>query len=336
MVENALNSRADVEAAAWYARLSNARVSPSDLDAFFAWRKTPDHETAYARVEQLAGLARSLADDPELQAMAEEAANRPRGILVWFAAARRHRRPLAWVSAGVLVAASAIVGVSVFKLTGHAYETAIGERRVVALSDGSSLELNTDSKVRVRFAKGERRLYLDRGQAMFAVAHDATRPFIVTAGDTSVRAIGTRFEVYRAASGVRVILAEGRVQVSEQKAATPPVTLSAGQRLDLAKSPAPTAAPPRPVRIDVAAATGWTQGRLTFQDAPLSQAVAEVNRYSLRKVVLGADTPPDQKINGVFDAGDVDAFASGVSEMLDLKRTRRADGTVELTGAPPG
>lgn len=335
MVENAMSARADKEAADWYARLSHPRVSKTDIDDFFAWSQNPDHDRAYKRVQALANLARKLSDDPVLQAMAEDAANRPRGFWATLAPQRMVKRPSAWIAAGVLMASMATLAITIARQAGPTYETVVGERRVVALSDGSSLELNTDSKVRVRFEKDQRRLYLDRGQAMFAVAHDPTRPFIVTAGDTSVRAVGTKFEVYRTGAEVRVILAEGKVQVTEAPHPKAPVTLTAGERLDVPGKAAASALP-RPRKVDVAAATGWTQGRLTFQDAPLASAVAEVNRYSLRKVVLGQGAPPTQKISGVFDAGDVDAFALGVAEMLDLKPSRRSDGAVELTGAPPG
>ena len=107
--------------------------------------------------------------------------------------------------------------------------------------------------------------------------------------------------------------------------------LSAGQRVDVVR-----AAPVKPVAVDVAAATGWTSGRLTFKDVPLAEAVAEVNRYSRRQVVLGPGAPADQRVNGEFDAGDTETFARGMAALLDLKSVPRPDGGVELTAERSG
>jgi transmembrane sensor len=269
-----------------------------------------------------------LADDPRLQALAERAARRPREG-AWLARLG-WPGPALFGGLGLLAAGLAAGALLWIQPFGQTYDTSVGERRAISLEDGSTVELNTDSRVRVRLGKTERRLELLKGQAMFAVAHDASRPFIVTAGDTAVRAVGTKFEVYRTGGAVRVILTEGRVQVSRSGQTAKPVTMTAGERVEAAPGEALKAAP-----VDVAAATGWTQGRLTFQDAPLAQAVAEVNRYSRRHVVLGAGAPTDERVNGVFDAGDTEAFAHGVATMLDLTAARRADGAIELTGRRP-
>lgn len=327
------DKRARDEAAAWYAKLSAQRVSNADVAAFFAWRENSLNDAAYTRIEALTTGVRALADDPRLQAIAEAAARRPRGMGARLRGLGQGRGARA-AGFGAALAAAAVIGAVLFGQAGQqTYRTQIGERRAISLADGSTVELNTNSQVRVRLSKSQRSLILDKGQAMFVVAHDAGRPFVVTAGDTAVRAIGTRFEVYRADHAVRVTLAEGRVQVSQagkasaQDAARPaPVILTAGQRVDVV-----SAAPVRPVAVDVAAATGWTNGRLTFKDVPLAEAVAEVNRYSRRQVVLGPGAPAGERVNGEFDAGDTETFARGMAALLDLKSTPRPDGGVELT-----
>ena len=320
--------RASDEAAAWYAKLSGQRVSNAELSAFFTWRSDSLNDAAYTRIEGLTTSARALADDPRLRAIAQAAAVRPRESETLLA--RLRRRPGTIAGFGAVLTAAAVVGAVLLHPPGQqTYRTDIGERRAISLEDGSSIELNTNSQVRVRLSKARRDLILDKGQAMFAVAHDAGRPFVVTAGDTSVRAIGTRFEVYRAQDAVRVTLAQGRVEVRQagkSNTQAPPVTLTAGERVDVA-----AARPAAPVVVDVAAATGWTSGRLTFRDVSLAQAVAEINRYSRRQVVLGPGAPADQRVNGVFDAGDTEAFVAGVAALLDLKSAPRADGGVELT-----
>lgn len=323
--------RAETEAAAWYARLS-AQVSNQTLAEFFDWRSDSLNDAAYTRVEALTTTARALADDPRLQALAEEAVARPREKTQDPPAGRRPAL-LAGVLAGLLLTAAAVVSAVVVRpWDGQRYDTAVGERRAIALQDGSTVELNTDSRVRVRLSKGERRLTLERGQAMFSVAHVPGRPFLVTAGDTTVRALGTRFSVYRTKDAVRVTLAEGRVEVAAPKAWTAPVTLNAGQEVEAG----PAAAQGRPRPVDVAAATAWTQGRLTFHDTRLADAVAEVNRYSRRRVRLGPGAPADQLVNGAFDAGDTTAFVQGVTALLDLTAQTRPNGDVELTAPHDG
>lgn len=329
------DKRARDEAAAWYAKLSAQRVSNADLTTFFAWREDSLNDAAYTRIEALTTGVRALADDPRLQAIAETAARRPRGIGARLRGLGQGRG-VRTLGVGAALAAAAVIGAVLLGQAGQqTYRTEIGERRAISLADGSTVELNTNSQVRVRLSKAQRSLILDKGQAMFVVAHDAGRPFVVTAGDTAVRAIGTRFEVYRADGAVRVTLAEGRVQVSQagaQNTARPaPVILSAGQRVDVVR-----AAPVKPVAVDVAAATGWTSGRLTFKDVPLAEAVAEVNRYSRRQVVLGPGAPADQRVNGEFDAGDTETFARGMAALLDLKSVPRPDGGVELTAERSG
>ena len=330
----ARDRRARDEAAAWYAKLSGQRVSNQELAAFFDWRSDSLNDAAYTRVEALTASVRKLADDPRLQALADQAVRRRRegfALPDWIKALARPR------SGGLLIgalAAAVAVGVMLLGAPGQeTYRTQVGERRAISLEDGSTIELNTDSQVRVHLGKAQRRLTLDRGQAMFAVAHDPSRPFVVTAGDTSVRAIGTRFEVWREKDAVRVVLAEGKVQVTKTSPSgskpAPPVILAAGARLDVTK-----AAITAPVAVDVAAVTGWTQGRLTFKDTRLADAAAEVNRYSRRQVVV-APVLADQRFNGVFDTGDTEAFAAGVAAALGLKHATRPDGTIDLTPARP-
>lgn len=326
----AQEQRARQEAAAWYARMRGPRISHREVTAFYAWRQDALNDAAYGRIEALSAGVAAHAGDPRLQAIAQAARAR-RASSARLAWTPRGSGP--WI-AGLATAAAVVVGVvSLAQPFGQTYRTTVGERRAVTLADGSTIDLNTDSVVRVRLSRERRAIRLDQGQALFAVAHDATRPFIVTAGDTAVRAVGTRFEVYRTGAVVRVTLAEGQVQVIQAHAPAP-TTMRAGTRLDVA-GPAPA----RPVAVDVAAATGWTDGRLTFQDTPLAQAVAEANRYSRKKVALGPGVPAGERVTAIFNAGDTTAFVDGVSKLLDLRSTTRADGVIELTGldrpAPP-
>ncbi|WP_369059051.1 FecR domain-containing protein [Caulobacter sp. 73W] len=302
-------TRAEKEAAAWFTRLSAPKVRNRDLDAFYRWRRLPQNAAAYSRVEGVFTTVQDLAGDPDIDAAAIEALNRH--------AQSRHRRPV-WrdpraVTAGIMVTAVALAAVIVTTSLGRTYETEVGERRIIRLSDGSTLQLNTDSRVRVRLGKARRLIDLERGQAFFDVAHDPSRPFTVDAGGVDVTALGTKFDVRRDANGAYVTLVQGRVVVRREADHYDAITLDPGQGATAEQN-----GPPRLLATDVQAATSWTQGRLVFHDTPLFAAVAEVNRYSDRKLTLGDGVDPQARINGVFDAGDVAAFATAAADVLEV------------------
>ena len=317
--------RAD-EAAGWLARLNTTKISNSDLDAFWAWRRDPLNRAAYERIEDFNAAARRLKDDPDMKAAVHEAMTRRpwwRDILAALAFPR-----------GALVTGALAAGVAAVLLLapdrgGERHTTEVGEQVMVRLVDGSKVQLNTDSALRVRYGKSERRLVLERGQAFFDVAHDPARPFVVDAGKASVRALGTRFDVRRSDGEVEVTLAQGRVEVTPEQANARTWTLSEGQHIRIAPDHSDVA----PSSTDLAVATAWTSGRMFFHDTPLAQAVAEVNRYNRKKILLGAGAPRDMKINGAFDAGDTEGFVAAAAEGLGLEVARKADGVIELRGS---
>jgi len=320
--------RTEREAADWFSRMNQPRVENEDLEAFAEWRRDPGNLAAYNRMEDISRAVRAMKDDPDLQAAARTAATRPRGWRDRLAGALA--RPVRRWGAGLALAgAVAASTVAWFAFTAPTYSTAVGEQFSARLEDGSRVQLNTDTKLRVRFSAGERRVELQRGQAFFEVAHDSGRPFIVAAGPAQVRAIGTRFDVRRDQDAVRVTLAEGRVAVRDDKVSAGAWTLSPGQSLALD----PRATGATPTSVDVPAATAWTTGRVSFRDVTLADAVAEINRYSRGKIVLGPGAPAERKINGVFATGDTDEFVAAVSALYGLKSVRRLDGRLELRSA---
>lgn len=316
--------RRSEEAAAWFARLSTPKISNTTLDGFWTWRRDPLNRAAYERVEDFSAAARGLRDDPEMKAAVGEAMRRKPWWREALASIRSSRG--AFLIGGALAAGAMAAVVLVLTGGGDRYSTGVGQKITVSLADGSSVQLNTDTRLRVRFDKNERRLSLERGQAFFDVAHDAARPFIVDAGRARVRAIGTRFDIDRAHQDVEVTLAQGRVEVTPVGSGHGGWTLNAGQRIRIDRDS--TAAVP--VAADLATATAWTTGRIFFHDTPLAQAVAEVNRYSRRKIALGAGAPRDMKINGAFETGDTEGFVAAAAAGLDLVVEHRLDGAIEL------
>ena len=319
-------TQAEREAAQWFTRMLTPPIENEDLAAFEAWRRNPDHLAAYNRMEDISRLALSLRSDPDMRAAATAMRARARTSRPWWSApfSSSPRRWAIGIAFAGLAAASAVA----WKISAPTYETNVGRQMVATLSDGTRVRLNTDSALKVRFERGVRRVDLRKGQAFFDVAHDPGRPFIVAAGDTEVRAIGTRFDVRRDEDAVKIVLAEGKVAVTERDAHPSSLTLAPGE--SVTTSGAITA--PKPVKTDVAVATGWTSGRLKFRATPLAQAVDEVNRYTRNKIVLSANAPADARVNGDFAIGKPDEFISAVSALYGLRSDRRFDGSTELRG----
>ena len=318
--------QARTEAADWFARLNRRDVSSQDMEAFRIWRKLPGHKEAYDEVDAFWRRSETLNSDPDIQAAIAGALGRtaqPPPI--------RTRRGARYGVAFALALVAAIGGG--YMLWGpRTYGTGVGEQRTVRLADGSTVILDTDSVVAVRLSAARRDIRLRRGQALFEVAHDTARPFVVTAGDTSVTALGTRFDVRRDGEGATVTLVKGLVEVREASQAGRDQVwrLAPGQRV-ATRAPAPA---PRPV--DVTTVTSWTSGRLVFRSVPLRDAVAEFNRYERQKIEIEGPLG-DELISGVFAVGDTNTFVGSLADVHDLAVVRPDNGrAIRLTRAGDG
>lgn len=312
------------ETASWFARLNQRKVSADDVKAFSAWRRIPENAEAYDRMQAVWEATETLADDPEIAALTEQARRPSTAPARARALFSDILKPLG--AAGAAMVILLVAGVAVWGLSRSApYATGIGEQRTVRLEDGSRITLDTASKVEVRLGRDQRSVVLVEGQALFDVEGDAGRPFVVTAGDTQVTAMGTRFEVRRVGSGARVVLIEGRVAVRDGSGPDRAWSLAPGQQL-LTAAPRPAVA-----AVDVPTATSWTSGRLIFRETPIGDAIAEVNRYSPRRIDLQASEFAAIPVSGVFDTGDVDGFVSALTDLYPLQATRLADGRIVLS-----
>jgi len=317
-------TKADREAAEWFARLGRRSITNAELSEFEAWRRAPDNLDAYNRVEAVWQSADRLARDPDILKVAQDALDRkPKTRKV-------DRRTITWLGIGVIGAgAAAAVGLTFIRPgMPDAYSTRVGQQLPITLADGSSIRLDTDSALRVRYEKGRRVILLDRGQALFNVAHDASRPFIVQAGDTSVTALGTVFDVRRGPADVRVTLVTGSVAVRDAgTGGDRNWRLAPGGQVRIEPKAAKVST------VDGLTATSWSQGQLIFRDTPLVEAIAEVNRYLPHKIVLADASVRDVRVNGVFNTGDRDAFVSAVSEVMGLTGRPQTDGSIRLVTA---
>ena len=211
------------------------------------------------------------------------------------------------------------------------FETQVGEQRIVQLVDGSVLTLNAQSLVAVRMGRSQRDIRLLRGEAMFKVAHDTARPFLVHAQRTTVRAVGTQFNVYARPDGsTTVAVLEGKVEVSagaEANAASahpseaPPTAtahtelLAAGEEASITA----TGAIKRDAHADTSSAVAWRQRRLIFDRTALEEIVLEFNRYNRTLRIRLANVPPGAfHFTGSFDADDPQSLALLLSREPDL------------------
>lgn len=321
------------EAAEWLLRLEDTDPDAEESypdektrnQAFFAWIETsPDHlrvflETleAHQRMRlidaphriKIKALLRQRADviplhkeKPVRRGIRPEADLHEPPAPVWrpelSGGAARKRVPTWAIAAAVLVCALGAAG-RWWSLQQNIYTTEVGEQRSTKLEDGSFIYLNTDSKVEVDFSRQARNVRLVRGEALFVVERDSSRPFTVTAGDTSVRALGTQFNVRRQAEGAEVAVVEGTVQVTtmDEEAGFPAQKLVAGEEAEVIKGKiAPSG------RQSVAEALAWRQRRLVFHDARLEDMATEFNRYNVTKIRVEGDTAKEILLSGVFDA----------------------------------
>lgn len=239
---------------------------------------------------------------------------------------RRLRAKSAMAAAAVLltVAAGFFIATQGYKWAPGFYETEIGARQIVALADGSRVELNTDTELRATVDDTRRVVRLYQGEAFFDVARDPGRPFIVHAGDRRVVVLGTQFAVRRHDGGVRVTVAEGRVRVEREKpqAPTRPVVAERGETV-IAKAEIETVIPPAPERIERALA--WRQGYVMFEKSTLAEAAAEFNRYNIRKLVVEDSAAGATRISGRFDANNLDAFVRLLQRAYGLQIQQDGD-----------
>ncbi len=246
---------------------------------------------------------------------------RDRGAAAAVAPQQRFNRRslIAALMAGVGVTG---LGWSTLLPAGTLYSTGVGEIRRIALEDGSTLVLNTDSQVRVNFSTQLRELNLLQGEALFEVANDlAGRPFEVRANDWRLRAAGTVFNLRLRGTEVDVTVSEGAVDLQrigavDANASAQRITANEEFILDTTHQ-AVSIEKLEPRRIEQRLA--WVRGMVAFSGEPLATAVAEINRHNRRKLVIDDAALAAQPVVGAFRATDIDGFAAAVAAALNAE-----------------
>jgi transmembrane sensor len=209
------------------------------------------------------------------------------------------------------------------------YATRIGERPTLRLSDGTRIQLNTNTAVRASITQATRTVTLEKGEAYFEVVHDASRPFTVLAGNRRITDLGTKFSVRRDGDKVIVVVKEGRVRVDSLEDAPTPVApvYAGGGHVVLAKADEMLVAPKS--EKDLSDDLSWRDGMLVFNQKTLADAAEEFNRYNNKRIVVSGNAR-DIRIGGSFRADNIEVFAQLVRNALGLK-VAETNGLIEIS-----
>lgn len=315
----------DAEAAAWVARFDAGEVSAKDQAAFQEWlNRSALHRSAIAEYGNLwleFDTLKQLTEGGETVQAPVTQVGHPR-LLV-------RARP--WFAACAAVAIAGVGGMAFFQPQPQThptrvatlatpenyasprlfYESAVGAQKRVTLADGTSVILNTNSRLEVNFSANRRDIRLVRGEAYFDVVHDKTRPFTVYARDYVVRDIGTAFAVHLSKEGlVEVGVTKGSVEVTPARtAASGPVKslgiLEAGQNIVLGQKVEHVEAM---VSADMGRKLAWRQGDLIYTGQPLKEVLADVSRYSDIKIELADPELENLPVGGAFRTDQIGAI----------------------------
>lgn len=297
----------EARAAEWLAQQDAGRWSEDDARRLEAWlNQDVRQRVAYLRLVAAWRQADQLAGTPAAPALSAA-----------LAAPERAANRAPWRIAAALVLACA-VAVFMNMMPGHdsaVHATRIGESRALALADGSRIVLNTDTRLRTLEQNG-RTVWLDGGEAYFDIAHDPSHPFVVESGSGRVTVLGTRFTVRREGARLVVVVAQGKVRLSDGQAA---VELTRDQM-----AVAHAGAIRRSVHSaqQTARLLAWREGRLVFDRTSLADAAAQFNRYNQRQIVVSDARAAQVEIGGSFAPANVDGFLRLLEQGFGLRVER--------------
>lgn len=310
------DTRREIEerAFAWLALRDSGSCNEAEQKAFAEWIQADmAHRIAYLRLEsswersakmKAIGVGMKRGQVPPPGQWRTSPFFKRRTAFAVRAGVERSVLELAAIAAGVVLA----IGGGFYlqaRLAGDAYSTSVGKVESVSLPDGSKMTLNTASQVLVALTDEERHIELRKGEAFFDVAKDPSRPFVVEVGDRRVIAVGTRFSVRRQGSKVQVVVTQGAVRVLDHKGNTRGELLTAGTVLRTARQ---SQLVQKKTVDQVEEVLSWRRGYLTFDETTLADAVAEMNRYTTRRIVIEDPTLETLRMSGKFRSTNVEDF----------------------------
>jgi transmembrane sensor len=320
---------------AWLQQAPAHMAAYLDVASSWNWTGSLDVSSRFTKGALIAeaGGCDNLLDYPGSHAAGKPAPPRP--------AASWLRRPVTLATAASTLLLIAAVLLAAWVRSSSVYSTGIGEKRVIALPDGSVIHLNASSRVSVRYTPTRREIDLLRGQALFVDTYEPNRPFIVRSPATVVRAIGTQFDVNLLEAETIVTVIQGQVAVARKpralqptsrllqplsyrgEPALPTVYLSAGEQL--------TVTPTQhlqPVRANVTDAIAWTHHQLIFASTALRDVAQEFNRYNARPLIIASPSLESFSIDGVFSSTDPKSLIAFLEQYPGIKVTETGEDIV--------
>jgi transmembrane sensor len=300
----------DEEAMAWLMRQTSGEMTEAEMSEFARWRASPANEAAFAELDNVWGGI-------------GQAFERPDNVVTLRP--RMRRRVATWERRVAAIAASLLVfAMSQQYLSYWQYDAAPrgSQRGHADLADGSRIELNTGAALKVDYGADARRVTLARGEAIFDVKRDPTKPFIISAGGGEVWVLGTAFSVAREGKGARVTVIRGKVRVS-----------SAGQYVDIVPNQMvvfDTGAPGAVRKVDAKMALAWSDGRLIFRGRPLREVVDAVDRYYPGAIILTSSEAGNRKVDAVVNLNKIDDWIRTLQKSQALE-ARRVPGVLILS-----
>jgi transmembrane sensor len=347
-------------AAEWFIELRSPDISGERIDEWHQWLTTdPAHRAAFDRIEAFWRVARQLPDAhvhwPTDHEVASDDYDGSTTITEWRRRRRTRLPPRPMLAAAAIAAATVALGwigadlwptlaSAVLGTSQISASTRAGEMRTIELADGSSLSLSGRTRIVAKLTRSSREITLDEGEAFFQVAKDPARPFTVRSGTASVTALGTSFNVRRAADRTVVAVAEGLVTVAVETE-SPTRSRVAGSE---SSADATAGSSPRATRLKAGEQTsigslriapvlpiastavgGWRQGRLQYIDEPLGTVAQDLSRHSSRQIyVVGATA--QLRVTGIVFQHNIDGWLNSLQETLPLQSVYEADGRIKL------
>jgi len=329
-----MNELIVAQALEWFLAARANEITGQRREDFIDWlRASPAHVREYLALTGFTADLKTVASEFQTptEVLIERARSEPDIVHALRPAATpasKPRRFSTWAAAASVLITVIVIGVfSVWRLYDqNSYSTAHAEQRSWRMPDGSTVHLNSGSKIRIRFDERRRAVELLRGQALFQVAKDAHRPFSVHAGEATVEAVGTEFDVYKQPQLTVISVVEGRVAVwgspepvtDAAESPTPVTQLEAGQQARIDRTSTAVSGSAAEVRKTVA----WLQRQVVFDHDPLVKAAAEFNRYSETHIRIDDEVLQATEISGIFSAYDTEAFIRFLEMQPDVQVTR--------------
>lgn len=308
------------QASLWVFRLRAGHCTAADRQALKEWLESDRrHEAAYRLAESAWRSFSHAGEQPHPQLVAAR-------LLFRHTQSRRRKT----ISGRIAAAASLlllIVGGPVAWQWTHTenYATVKGQRSEILLSDGSRVELNTDTQIRVNYAWRTRKVTMERGEALFTVAHDSEKTFEVIAAKGRIRDIGTRFNVRRWRDETTVSVLEGEVAVSTESSSIAE-NLLPGRQVRFNNQGSLSA----PAEFDPKTVTAWQSGLLAFKSTPLAEVLDELSRYHNVELTLADPALRELKVSGDFPSNDLNGALNVITAALPVKAVRKSPGLIVL------